>query len=146
MGLDLALASALVDRARLVTTEVTPVKVEGSTVLAPPVPGPWFKARLTVPKAAALAGAQGNPTGRRRVASQPNLILGVRALDGSPLPPITTDMRIQVASVTVGSTLTHPIEFDVAGDPEPIRKKRKVIGWDVNLKRVVDHQAPRLAS
>ena len=126
----MALGSALVDRARLLRQEPTGVKVEGSTQFGT-VAGAWFRCRLNVtgqPESPDPAGA------RRRVESRPSMLYALKDADGLPVG-LTTESRVEVASRELGTAVWQP-----EGDPTPLRRRRSLVGYEVNLRRVIDHE------
>lgn len=125
----MALTAALVDRARTVSKGSTGRKVEGMTRMAT-LHGPWFRARL-FPQGA----PQEFDNGRPRVVSSPTLMLGVRDSNGDPIL-INANLSIEVDSKELGRSI-----WKVTGDPEPIRKRRRVIGYVAALERVIEHEA-----
>jgi hypothetical protein len=136
-----ALTAALVDRARVYSRrQVAAVRVEGSTPMHEHV-GPWMKARLQLPQAPESVDPP--PRGRRRTVRVPTLMTGIRDLDGGSVA-ITSEHRIGVLSKHQFGDGVEVV-FEVTGDPEPIRKKRKVIGWTVVMKQVADHPREPLA-
>lgn len=122
----MALGAALVDRARTVSRETTGVVVDGER-LRGVTEGQWFKARLDLP---AAAEAQAPGGGRRRAVRQPTLLLGVADLDGLPVA-LSSAVRVEVDSPQLGRSV-----WEVAGDPMPLRKRRRVIGWQATLQQV----------
>lgn len=125
----MALGTALVDRARLISKQSTGRKVDGKTQ-AGDVTGPWFRARLELPE-----GQEGdsNVTGRRRTVVRPSLMCGARDSEGNTISFGSHD-RLDVDSPQLGRAT-----FEVAGEPKPMRKRRTVIGWEVTLARVEEH-------
>jgi hypothetical protein len=125
MGLNVA----LVDRARLVTKRQAGRVVDGETLYAD-VYGTWFKCRLEL-------GREGQSldeaTGERIVHRSPNLMHGFHDLVGEPVE-LNVEDRLEVHSRQLGDEL-----WDVASAPQPMRKKRRVIGWEVTLSRVETH-------
>ena len=119
------LGAALVDRARLVRQESTGAKVEGTTRYADHE-GEWFKARLTIP---ASPEANVNPY-RKRVTLHPSLLAKTKDLAGGKLEFRSSD-RIEVESKQLGTAL-----WEVGSDPQPLRKRRTLIGWELELRRV----------
>lgn len=99
------------------------------------VSGDWFLARIQLPASPETA----DPSGRRRTSTTPTLMYGVKDSAGQPVV-LSPEDRLEVDSPTQfeeGQTQ----QYDVVGLPEPMRKKRQVIGWTVTLKRVVQAQA-----
>jgi hypothetical protein len=124
-----ALGAALVDRAR-VRRKVPARKVAGRTVMAPTVHA-WFRCRLELRSQPQTR----EPSSRQpRVTKSPRLMFGVRDLDGGTIDVVSTDV-LEVDSPELGRAF-----YEVEGDPDPMRKKRRVIGWEVNLKRIEDHE------
>lgn len=126
----MALAGALVDKGRCISNQALPQRVEGTTQMTP-VATAWFKCRLSLPKGTEPA----DPTAsdRRRYVRQPELLVGHRDKDGHPIDIKGKD-RIEVDSRQFGN-----LHFEVVGDPEPLRKKRRVIGWVLTLERADEH-------
>lgn len=122
----MGLGAVCVDRARVVTSSMSGPRVEGSSG-STPVTGPWFKARLT------LTETRGRPdptTGARVQTKQPTLLCLPTDTAGGAVV-LTIEDRLEVSSVQLGTQV-----YDVAGDPTPIRKKRRVIGFQVDLQLV----------
>jgi hypothetical protein len=126
----MGLTGALVDRARTVESRRSGRRVEGRTVFRP-VAGTWFKARLELPQGSETDA----PTGARTVIVQPTLMFATRDSDGQPVE-VTNQKRVEVDSAQLGRTV-----WDVIADPQPIRKRRTVIGWQAPLRRVEMHEA-----
>lgn len=121
----MALGSALVDRAKFVRRAPTGKRVEG-TKLFHDTPGPWFRCRLQMPQQ-----QESGEGGRRRGVTVPTLTVGRRDQDGGIIE-FKGDDRIVVRSNQLATDTT----LQVNGDPEPIRKRRTIIGWTVTLTRV----------
>ena len=122
----MALRSALVDRARLVTKEATSQQVEGTTTYAR-VEGPWFTCRL---------GVEG-PTqeevdsGRVRTHPTPILLYWRTAQDGSEVTLMADDV-VEVVSNQEGTA-----DWQVSTKPLIIRKKVVLLGAGyANVERV----------
>jgi hypothetical protein len=129
-----SLNNALVDRARVLGKAASSQRVEGTTLYVE-TRSPWFRARLEL----------GQGTGGRKAATQakestrnPSMMVSVKDEVGMAVL-INNQDRLEVNSKELGRTV-----FDVVGDPEPIRKKRKVIGWTVLMTRVDVHGTPAL--
>ena len=127
----MGLNTALVDRARLVTAEASTERVEGTTQFAS-VHGEWFRCRLTIP--AAQEGPD-EPRGYRRALSYPALLYGVVDSAGEPVV-LRFNQEVEVESPRQGSTFV----WKVNGDPMPITKKRRLIGWQAGLERSVERE------
>lgn len=133
----MGLESALVDRARIVRQEAASTqRVRGMTVTAP-VAGPWVAVLLLMP-----SGATGRDEGhgRRRVVTQPTLMLDSYDENNEPVA-ITARDRIQVESERFGTATWEPV-----GDPEPLGSLYETIGYQVVVKRVVEHQLETIST
>lgn len=126
----MSLNAALVDRARRIVDTPLPIKVEGTTVFDT-VPGSWFKCRLTLPGSPEADDAQG---GRRRVAKQGTILMGVKDVDHNVLALAPTD-KLEVNSPQLGRAI-----WNVTEDPMPLRKKRKVIGYQASVTLVEENE------
>ena len=126
----MSLNSALVDRARRIVDTPTPVRVEGTTQFQP-LHYPWFKCRLTLSAAPESADPQ---AAHVRVPRNATLLIGLKDADKN-LVEINADERIEVDSKQLGGRAIYYL----TGDGEPIRKKRKLIGWMATLIRVEEH-------
>lgn len=122
----MAFGTALVDRARIVREEPQPRKVEGRTIFST-VTYPWFRARLTIGARPRTADPTG---GRTRVESRPTLMYALRDESGEPVA-LDAEDQVEVESVGQASGL-----WRLDGQPQPIRKRRTVIGYEVTLRRV----------
>jgi hypothetical protein len=127
----MGLGGALVDRARPVRRAAAGLRVEGRTQYGE-ARGPWFRCRLELPAAAEQGGV---PTGVRPVPTSPTLLYETRDEEGDPLR-LTNQERLEVVSKELGSE-----EWEITGDPQPIRKRRTLIGWQASLRRYVVHEA-----
>jgi hypothetical protein len=127
------LTAALVDRARTLTNRPTPYKVRGTTQMAA-TQGAWFRARLELPAAAETA--EDGAGGKRRSLRAPRLLYGVRDSAGGDVV-VTPEDRLEVDSAALGRA-----QWEVAAYPKPMRRKRRVIGWSVALKRVEETLFP----
>lgn len=127
----MALEAALVDRARIVTQVASAEgRVRGQTRMAE-VTGAWFAALLQLPQAGRSPdGSQG----RRRVVSQPTLMLDVVDEEGQEVH-VTGAVRIEVESDRLGHSM-----WETTGDPEVLATLYEILGYQVTVKRVVDHE------
>jgi hypothetical protein len=132
----MGLGSALVDRARVIRQEPAAVgRVEGSTRFVP-VEGNWFRARLELPDGTEQPGPENS---RRRAVIAPTLMY--EDLDERDLPVgLSAQDRVEVESLEQGDTSI----WDVIAEPQPIRKKSEVMGFQVTLRRTKTRQAERL--
>lgn len=128
--------AALVDRARIVRQRAaTPVRVAGSTVLAP-TEGNWFRARLELPSGAESPAPN---SGRTRQVTAPTLMFE-QFDEANEIVDLSADDRVEVDSLELGRTT-----WQVTASPQPIRKKRAVIGFQVALRQVSNRQLARTA-
>jgi hypothetical protein len=117
-----------VDRGRLLVREPSVVRVEGSTTFVA-IAGPWFRCRLFYEGAPSEADPQG---GHWRDVSNPQVLAPMKALDGSRIE-FRSDYRLHVHSRELG----HAV-WRMTGDPEPLRKRRRIIGWLATVERVIE--------
>lgn len=132
----MGLASALVDQARVVERTAAGRRVEGRTLYGTQT-GPWFACRLTLPVSPEQADAA---AGIKVVVRAPELMYDVVDADGGDVR-LTNQTRVEVDSVELGRTL-----WEVVADPEPLRKKTSVIGFQVSLRRLEAHPADEVAA
>jgi hypothetical protein len=129
----LSLNAALVDRARIVGKRAVGERVEGETIYSE-VTGPWFRARLEM---RAYPDTPNPVVGTRDIIKTPTLMYGLRDSDGNEIV-LNAEDRVEVASNELGGLI-----YDVAGDPSPIRKKRRLLGHEATLRKVVIHRQER---
>jgi hypothetical protein len=122
-----ALAGALVDRGRVVRRESTGRKVEGTTQMAP-THGPWFRARLFLQDAPERS-EQGD---RKKAVAMPRVMFLVTDVGGVAVD-VNAEDQLEIASPELGTAV-----WRVTAQPAPIRKKRRVIGWEVGIERVLE--------
>lgn len=127
----MGLRSALVDRARIIRPHGTATKVEGSTVFTTVV-GPWFRVRLEP----ALAQEGTAPGDFKTVTKSPVILMDTVDENGAPVG-LTNEDRLEINAPRFGPNQI----WLVIQDPEPIAKKRRVIGYQVQLQRVEKHLA-----
>jgi hypothetical protein len=139
----MALARALVDRARRVYEQQAP---QNWTEEGPPMVekhGPWFRCRLTEHQPSEQV-----PSGRgvyTFLEGDAELLFGTTDLEGGSLRSpdgefegFDVDDQVQVESADLGTRL-----WQVHTGAEPIRKRRRVIGYRVGLRRVEDVRVDR---
>jgi len=137
----MALTAALVDQARVYVRRPTAgPKVEGRTQFVDSV-SPWIKARLQLP--ASPETVDEGVRSRRRTVTVPTAMVNFKDKAGNPVE-ITNQTKVGIQSK---QQLGEGVEviYQVTADPEPIRKKRKVIGFTLTLRRVEDHEQAPLA-
>jgi hypothetical protein len=127
----MGLGGALVDRARPVRRAAAGLRVEGRTQYGE-AKGPWFRCRLELPAAGEQADT---PTGVRPVLTEPTLLYGTRDEEGDALH-LTNQERLEVESRELGSEL-----WEIIGGPQPIRKRRTLLGWQAQLRRLAVEEA-----
>lgn len=126
----MGLGSALVDQARTVRLDDTGERVAGSTVLAM-VEGNWFRARLELPAGPEQPGPNES---RRRAITQPTLLYEEWDEIGEPVL-VHNETRVQVQSEQYGV-----MTFVVIDEPQPVRKKRRVIAHQATMRHIHDHE------
>lgn len=129
----MALGAALVDKARIIRQQSIGFKVEGSTQYVD-TEGAWFKARLELPS----SPESETKVNRKRVTQKPTLLFKTKDLDGKVIEMRASD-RVEVESHQLGTAT-----WEVAGDPLPLRKRRALLGWQAELRRVNDEEAERV--
>lgn len=117
----MALTSAMVDRAFLQRRAADALKVNGRTVHSN-TESPEIRARLT--KAPAGERAE---DGRKVAEDRPTLLLARRDAEREAVVPRKTD-RLRIVSRELGEGV-----WEVDGIPQPLRKKRRVIGWTMSV-------------
>lgn len=122
--------SALVDKARQVISQPSGLRVEGTTQHAQ-VNGPWFRCRLMIESLPENPDASG---GRKRVEVHPNFMYEKRDEHGQPTS-LTVENLVEVVSAELGTAV-----WRLDADPTPVRKKRTLSHFEVNLRRVEDHE------
>lgn len=129
----MALTAALKDRARGIMSVPSTHKVEGKTVMAPDIRGPWFKARLGTMSSRESADGGGT----WRTVKTPTLMFGIKDLEGGSLIDedggalLKAKDRVEVDSPQLGRAV-----YELTGDPEPMRKKARLLGFEAPLVRV----------
>lgn len=139
----MALGSALVDRAFLLRKRPAtpedeigpPEEVEGTVIEGTPIfkepnpedpePGPEFRCRLD------LSGTtERTKDGLTQTDPRPKLLTPAKDLDGNELEFLSSD-QLKVVSKELGTAI-----WEVDDDPEPLRKRRTIIGWELTIHRV----------
>lgn len=120
----MGLRVALVDRAYPQRKVADAVKVNGRTIHAAGE-GPAVRCRL-VPNAAGERAEDG----RKIVEARPTVTLDMRDVDRDRYEPRKTD-KLRIVSRELGQGT-----WEIDGKPEPIRKKRRVIGWTATVVRL----------
>lgn len=128
----MSLNSVLVDKARIIEKKKAGRVVDGETLYAD-VSGPWFKVRIQLgSEGESIDGA----TEERSVHRTPSMMVALRNEDGENVI-LTVEDRLEVVSANLPQVNTV---WDVISDPQPMRKKRRVLGWNVTLHRVFTHE------
>lgn len=125
----MGLNAALVDRARVVRNVSAGTRVEGRTPYTA-TPGQWFKVRLSLP-----SGSESQASAGRSTSQQAQVMTGRKDVSGAVLDVRASD-QVEVVSAALGTYL-----FEVTGTPKPIRKKRRLLGWTVQLVEVDDQRS-----
>lgn len=113
------------------TQEDGGIRVRGRTTFVE-VRGDWFRCRMQLPASPEnLDGV----TFRRSVIKVPTLMYDT--VDSGRQPVVLSpEMRLEIEAPELGENQV----WDVTSAPEPFRKKKRVIGWQVTLRRVEDEQ------
>jgi hypothetical protein len=125
-----ALRGALVDQGRSVSRVPVSPRVEGQTQIGL-VYGEWFRARLFLEQAPEAPDAGGH----LRAVSSPQFLMDIVDLQGNPVS-VNADEHVEINSPELGRAT-----WQVIDDPQPIRKKRRVIGYYGALRQVQERQA-----
>lgn len=138
----MGLNAALPDRARIIENAPLPQRVEGRTRTRQ-IHGPWFRVRLQLPDAPESV----DPGGKRRTVRHPTLLTGNKDTEGGSLTledggcVISAKHQLRIVSRELGDSI-----WEVTGQPAVIRKKRRVLGWEIAVSQVSDEEfTPRLA-
>lgn len=126
----MSISGVCVDRGRFLVKEPTAARVEGSTQFVP-VTSQWFKCRLFEDASPDIADAQG---GHFESTNTPQVLTPAKDLDGVPLDIKASD-RLEISSKQFGRFV-----WRMSGEPQPLRKKRKVIGWVLTVERVIERE------
>jgi hypothetical protein len=123
----MSLGSVLVDRANLIRSEPTEEVIEGSVVFTEgeDAEGPEFRARLQISQS-----PERTKEGMTQADPRPMLLTERKDLEGNDLDFRTSD-KIRVVSKELGTAT-----WEVDGEPEPLRKKRTIIGWQLQIHKV----------
>lgn len=121
--------SVLVDQGRTLTNSSTIKRVEGTTRVTQ-VAGTWFRCRLFLAGGMEMTDSGGHP----RTVPAPQFLYGLRDSTGQPVN-LNADQRLEIESVELGTAV-----WQLTEDPEPLRKKRAVLGYLGTLRRVDEHQ------
>lgn len=97
--------------------------------------GPWFRCRLDLPD----VNASEDSARRRRVIRVPTLLYGYYDTNGDPVL-LNEEQRIEIDSPELGSEV-----WQVNGRPKPLRKRRRVLGYEVQVKRVEELEGKQVA-
>lgn len=129
----MSLRSALVDTATVVRREPAGRVVEGRTIREA-VEGASFRCRLD------FESMEDQPEaviGVPSVIRSATLLFAVKDETGVAISVSAAD-RLRITSKSLANLDEL---FDVAGDPQPIRKKRRLIGWTVQVRHVTVPEA-----
>jgi hypothetical protein len=135
----MALKGALKDRARIRRQEAEARRVEGRTVFHTRT-YPLFRCRLEITE----GNEEKDKAGEMSVEQVPMLMTDRIDAERNPLrfqpdDELEIESRDLAPSTERGWNLVG--RFQIDGEPEPMRKKRKVIGWQLRLKRVSESPA-----
>lgn len=124
----MALRAALVDRAIQIIKEPTATKVEGSTRFVNVEKSP-IRVRLQI-----TAAGEQLADGRVLTEPTPTLLTDRRRKDGT-LPEWRSSQRVRVISKQLGTQ-----EWEINGEPTPLRAKRRIKGWELVLRRTEENE------
>lgn len=128
----MGLTSVLVDQGRILRKGVAGPQVGGRTQFVDTEPGQWFDCRLFLPNMPESFDPQ---RVSRRVVVVPTLLYAIYDQDGNTFRVLPSDM-IEVTSddLDAGTWL-------VTAEPQPLRKKQGVIGFQTTLSRIKIEQS-----
>ena len=126
----MALGAATPDRARLLVATRSTVRVAGRYPTTQAYSGP-FRCRFT--EAQESEGRSASGVRRTKPAS---LLVSKGALASRGIAAIGPADRVEITPAGAAA----PVLFEVQGAPKPIRKRRTVIGWTVNLQKIRDSE------
>lgn len=106
------------------------MRLEGRSGFAQ-VPQQWFKCRLFLTQSMDQVDPAGMHTSN---VSSPQVLTVARDLDGQTLV-FQGDFYIEITSAQFGRAV-----WQMQGEPEPLRKKRRVIGWLLFTQQVIERQ------
>lgn len=118
---------ALVDKARKYGKARTGRKVEGSTQFQNTGLDVPFRCRLTLPGSQKNLGAGGEPVNSVNVMG--TMMTGTKDSQGALLS-FTAGDEIEIESVELGTD-----RWMIWQDPEPLRKRRRMVGWQMAVHR-----------
>lgn len=110
-------------------------RVEGRSTFEP-VPQQWFRCRLSIiegSKTGAPPRSDAALAFRSKLLSGQLLCITVD-LDDNPLV-FRNDQRLDISSVQLGRAIWRN-----ENEPQPLRKKRKLIGWTLSVERVIERE------
>lgn len=126
----MSVAAVCVDRARVLVKEPSARRIEGRTSFTP-VAEQWFKCRLFLTQSNDVSDAQ---RAHFSSVSQPQVLCVKKDLDGTLLS-FRGDQRLEINSKQFGRAV-----WRLMGEPEPLRKKRPIIGWLLFVERVIERE------
>lgn len=126
----MSIAAVCVDRGRVITKEPSAVRLEGRTSFTP-VAAQWFKCRLFLEQSNDVTDPQ---QAHFSSVNQPQVLCVTKDLDGVPLT-FRGDQQLDISSAQFERAV-----WRMMGEPEPLRKKRRIIGWLLFVERVIEHE------
>lgn len=124
----MAILSVCVDRARIMRKEPSVERVEGTTTFEV-VPEQWFKCRLFLTSTTDIPDAAQS---HWLSTSAPQVLCGIRDCDGERIV-LRSDQHLDIKSRQLGRAL-----WRADGEPQPLRKKHRVIGYVLIVSRVIE--------
>jgi hypothetical protein len=127
----MALGSVLTDKARIQRRLRTGERIEGRFVETAPF-SPYIRCRYTPSQ-----GSKSRTAASVRHTQPAIVVMKAASLRRIGLGQLLPSDRIEITS----NELTAPTVMEIMGTPEPIRKRRTVIGWQAMVQLVKESQA-----
>jgi hypothetical protein len=129
-----SIRAVCVDRARIVRLEPSVERVEGRTTFEP-IPESWFRCRLTINESTRTS----MPRSQSALDFRARLMMGglmttLVDLDGNPLT-FRSDVRLDVSSQQLGRAI-----WRIEEEPQPIRRRRNLLGYTLTMERVLERE------
>jgi hypothetical protein len=125
-----SIRAVCVDRARIIRKEPSAVRVEGSTSFTN-VGEQWFRARLFLTSTTDVPDPEASHWLSQ---SAPQVLAVTHDFDHNKLE-FRSDLHIEIRSRQLGKAV-----WRMSGEPEPLRRKHRVIGWLLLVSRVIEWQ------
>lgn len=126
----MSIRAVCVDYGRIVRLEEALRRVEGRTTFVP-VTEQWFKCRLFLNMA---PDQKDQFRAHETAVPAPQVLTPLTDLSGNRMV-FTGDVRMDISSAELGRAI-----WRVNAEPQPLRKRRRVIGWLVTVERVIERE------